>query len=282
MSLCLNTLEIPESSYYYAISHPETELQNKIRYQGLRKKVERIIRKHPRYGYRRIKDDLAKQKIRINSKPLKKLLKLWHLERRRRIKRPKPSPLAQYLKELGAKVNLVARFKKVHLFQIIFADFTEFICQERIFYLILFSEKLSRRITGWAVSSGPDAKTALKAYLMTRRYLRKLGIDLRAVIIHQDQGSAFTSYEYAGVLLNDGVSLSFTEKGFKDNPAMESCIGHFKDEYGDQMQEARSLRVLKRIIRKCVKDWNKERIHSALKGRSPDEFIHTYNKLKKS
>lgn len=282
LSVCLKALDIPESSYFYVITHPETELQNKERYRGLRKKVERIIKKHPRYGYRRLKDALAKEKININPKPLKKLLKLWHLQRLRRVKRPKPSPLAQHLKELGTKANLVARLKKVHLFQIIFTDFSEIICQKGAFYLILFSEKISRRILGWAVASGPDAKTALKAYLMTRCYLKKLKVDLRTVIIHQDQGSAFISYEYAGTLLNDGISLSFTEKGFRDNPAIESCIGHFKDEYSDQIQEAQNLKELKKIIRRCVKDWNKERIHSALKGRSPDEFIHTFYKLKKS
>lgn len=282
LSLCLHALEVPESSYYYAINYPETELQSKERYRGLRKKVERIIRKHPKYGYRRIKEELTRQKLRINPKPLKKLLKLWHLQRIRRIKRPKPSPLAQHLKELGAKVNLVVSLKEIHLFQVIFADFTEIVCQGGTFYIILFSEKLSRRIMGWAIASGPDAQTALKAYLMTRRYLKKLRIDLKTVIIHQDQGPAFTSYEYAGTLLNDEISLSFTEKGFKDNPAMESCIGHFKDEYIDQIQEAHHSRELKKIIRKCVRDWNKERIHSALKGRSPDEFIHTFYKLKKN
>jgi NADH:ubiquinone oxidoreductase subunit F (NADH-binding) len=63
---------------------------------------------------------------------------------------------------------------------------------------------------------------------------------------------------------------------------MESCIGHFKDEYLDQIQEAKNFKELRKIIGKCVRDWNVKRIHSALKGRSPDEFIQTLSlKLKK-
>jgi len=63
---------------------------------------------------------------------------------------------------------------------------------------------------------------------------------------------------------------------------MESCIGHFKEEYEDQIKEAKNLKEAKKIIQRYVKDWNKNRIHSALKGRSPDEFIHTFYILKKS
>lgn len=251
----------------------------KKKYQGLRKKIEKIIRKHPGYGYRRIKEELFKQGIIINHKPLKKLLKRWNLKRLRRIKTPKPSPLAQYIKNLGAKVNLVAKLKEAKIFQVIFTDFTEIYCQFGTIYFIPFSDKVSRRIVGWNVELQENTDNALKGYKKARRYLRKMKVDLTNVIFHQDQDSVFTSYEYAGALLNEGITPSFTEKGFRDNPAMESCIGHFKDEYQDQIQEAKNLKEARKIIARCVRDWNKNRIHSALKGRSPDEFIHTFYKL---
>jgi len=107
-------------------------------------------------------------------------------------------------------------------------------------------------------------------------------MDFNKIIFHQDQDSVFTGYEYASSLLNDGITISFTVNGFKDNPAIESCIGHFKEEYKDQIEQARNLTEAKKIITRCIRDWNKTRIHSALKGRSPDEFIHTFYILKKS
>lgn len=247
------------------------------KYGGLRKKVERIIKKHPGYGYRRLKDELDKQEIVINTKPLRKLLKLWHLQPLRRVKSPKPSKIAQYLKDLGIKANLVAllRDEDIQPFQVIYTDFTELPLSIGTFQFIPFSDHCTRRIIGWEVSTSPDAQTAIKAYCKGRVYLKRMKIDLSKTIIHQDQGAAFTSYEYMGILLNDNISVSFTQRGFKDNPAMESCIGHFKDEYFDQIQEARNFKELRKIIGKCVRDWNSKRIHSALKGRSPDEFIRT-------
>lgn len=37
--------------------------------------------------------------------------------------------------------------------------------------------------------------------------------------------------------------------------------------------EAQSLTGLRPILKRKVRDWNGSRIHSSLKGRSPDEFI---------
>lgn len=277
----MKLLDLPSSSYYYSLNHQKEkdEISEQKKYRGLRKKVEKIIRKHPGYGYRRIKDTLFKQGIIINHKPLKKLLIIWNLKRIRKIKTPKASPLAQHIKNLGAKVNLVAKLREIKIFQVIFTDFTEIVCQFGTIYFIPFSDKVSRRIIGWNVDLQENTDNALRGYRRARRYLKKMKVDLTNVIIHQDQDSVFTSYEYAGTLLNDGATLSFTEKGFKDNSAMESCIGHFKDEYENRIQEAKDLKEAKKIIARCVRDWNRNRIHSALKGRSPDEFIHTFNKL---
>lgn len=190
--------------------------------------------------------------------------------------------MAQHIKDLGAEANLVTKLTNVKPLKVIFTDFTEIICSLGTIHLILFSDMITKRITGWNVAFNKDTSCALKAYFKTKRYLKRMKIKLNSVIVHQDQDRVFTGYEYAGTLLNDGINLSFTEKGFKDNPEMESCIGHFKDEYGQLIQEAKNLKQVRQIIRRCVRDWNKDRIHSALKGRSPDEFIHTFIKLKKS
>lgn len=141
---------------------------------------------------------------------------------------------------------------------------------------------ISKRIVGWNVELQADTDNALKAYQRIKRYLKKMSVNLGEVIVHQDQDTVFTGYRYAGILLDDGISLGFTEKGFKDNPFAESVNSHFKDEYGDLIKEAKNLKQAKMIIRKCVNDWNKERIHSSLNGRSPDEFLSAFYKIKKN
>ncbi len=253
-----------------------------LKYKGLRKKVEKIIKKHPGYGYRRIKEELnKKQKIKINHKPLKKLLKIWNLEKKRKIKSPKPSSLKGYIKILGARINLVNQISEPRPFQIIFTDFTEIICSFSKISFIPFVDLKTKRITGWNVDLNNNTENALSAYKKAKKYLKKMKVRIKDTIIHQDQDSVFTGYEYAGTLLNDDVRISFTERGFKDNPYIESFFSRFKDEYKDIISAAESLKEVKAIIKRCVVDWNKHRIHSSLKGRSPDEFIRSVYQFSK-
>lgn len=279
LNVCLRSLGIQPSSYHYANAHPWVSLSGKAKYKTLKVKIERIIRKNPGYGYRRIKTALSKKGVIVNTKPLRKLLKLWHLNHIRTVKHHQPSPLSQDIKKLGGKVNLVSHLNDIPPLKVLLTDFTRIVCEAGIFWLILFSDMGTKRIVGDNIDYNADTHSALKAYAKAKRYLKKMKIGLKKVVIHQDQGSVFTGYEYAGTLLSDGVNLSFTENGFKDNPFMESCNGHFKSEYSSQLQEAKTLRELKKTIRKCINNWNQERIHSALKGRSPDEFIHTLFEL---
>lgn len=271
--LCLKALSVPKSSYYHCLSRPEQTLVQK--YQHLKVKIKRIIRGHSAYGYRKIQRGLLNQGIVINHKPLKALLKALNLQKQRRVKFPKPSPLAQYIKELGAKANLVKRLTTIKPLRIFLTDFTEQECSFGKFHIILYSDVLTKRIGGANGEKHADTANALKAYTRLKKYLKRMKVSLKQVIVHQDQDPVFTGYEYAGKLIGDNIALSFTQQGFKDNQMMESCNSHFKTEYKSLIQQAETLKEAKRILRKCLKDWNEKRFHESLKGRSPDDFIHT-------
>ncbi len=281
LTICFRLLKVPASSYYYHLKHPQIEIADQLKYRGLKVKITRIIRQHNSYGYRRIKAALGNQGIIINAKPLKKLLKSWNLQCLRRIRKFKPSPLAKHIKDLGAKANLAATIVNPLPLEIILTDFTQIISRDNAFWLILYADQASKKIIGWNISPNIDTENALRAYARAKRYLKKMKVDLNKVIIHQDQGTVFTGYEYAGTLLSDGIKLSYTEKGFKDNPLMETCNGHFKDEYGHLLKEARDFKELLKVVAHSVKDWNQQRIHSTLKGQNPDDFIHSYFEILK-
>ena len=273
ISLCLKALSVPKSSYYYTLKHPEQSITQK--YHHLKSKIDKSIKGHSSYGYRNIQKDLADEGFVINHKPLKRLLKALNLQKKRKVKFPKPSPLAQYIKELGAKVNLVSRLTEFKPLRVFLTDFSEIDCLFGKFKFILFSDVFTKRIGGANSSRHKDSENALKAYTKLKRYLKSKKISLNDVIVHQDQDPVFVGYEYAGKLIGDGIALSFTEKGFKDNQMMESCIGHFKQEYEGRIQQAESLKEAQKIFTACVRDWNTKRRHSTLKGRTPDDFIHT-------
>lgn len=218
---------------------------------------------------------MADEGVSINHKPLKRLLRALNLAKKRKVKFPKPSPLAQHIKELGAKANLLSRLKEFKPLRVFLTDFSEIDCLFGKFKFILFSDVFTKRISGANSSEHKDSPNALKAYSKLKRYLKSKNIPLTNVIVHQDRDAVFTGYEYAGRLINDGITLSFTEKGFRDNQMMESCIGHFKDTYKQRIQQAETLKEARKIFTACVKDSNTKRRHSTLKGRSPDDFIHS-------
>lgn len=255
------------------MKHPKQNITQK--YHHLKAKIKKSIKGHHHYGYRNIQKDLADEGIIINHKPLKKLLKALNLAKKRKVKYPKPSPLAQYIKELGAKANLLSQLDEIKPLRVFLTDFSEIECYFGKFKFILFSDVLTKRIGGSYGSEHKDSPCALRAYSKLKRYLKLKNIPLTDVIVHQDQDSVFTGYEYAGRLINDGIALSFTENGFKDNQMMESCIGHFKQAYKQRIQQAKTLKEAQKIFTACVKDWNTKRRHSTLKGRSPDDFIHS-------
>lgn len=245
----------------------------------MKRTIRAIIRRHSKYGYRRILDELHSKDIILNHKTLKKLLKIWHLELLRKRKKPKPSGIDKILNELKEDANLVKKLSEVKPFQVIYTDFTKIECLAGTFQFIPFSDHLTKRIIGWNVSPHADTINALAGYGMAKKYLRQKKISLSKVIVHQDRGTPFKSYEYVGQLIKDGVSLSYCVHGARDNPFTESVNGHFKEEYADELAEAKTFKELKMLIRKKVKDWNNSRIHSTLKGRSPDKFIRDILKI---
>jgi len=206
------------------------------------------------------------------------LLKIWHFELCRKVKRPRLSGIEKILKNLEEDVNLVRKLSDIKPFQVIYTDFTKIECPAGAFQLIPFSDHVSKRVIGWNISPNADTANALAAYRMAKKYLKRKKISLSKVIIHQDQGSPFKSYEYVGRLVKDGISLSYSVHGARDNPRAETFNSHFKGEY-DELVEAKTFEELKSLIKKKIRDWNGSRIHSSLKGRCPDKFIQDVLKI---
>lgn len=121
-----------------------------------------------------------------------------------------------------------------------------------VFQFIPFSDHLTKRIIGWGLSVRADTENVLTGYGLAKKYLRQKKVSLAKVIIHQDQGAPFKSYEYVGTLIKDGVSPSYCLHGARDNPFTESVNAHFKEEYLDELSQAKTFEELKSLIKKKV------------------------------
>lgn len=252
------------------------------KYSEIEKAIRKIIRANPWYGYRRILKELRKRKKNINHKSLKKLLKESGIGLLRKIRRRRKSGIEQILDKLGDRINLVKKLTEIRLFQVIFTDYTEIIYDNgrRKIWLIVYLENISKKALGYNIGA-ETTNVALKAYRKAIKFLKRMGVKLEKVILHQDQGSQFKSYEYIRQVVRDGITISFSRKGHpEDNPEMESFYGRFKDEWKDEIYEADTLTEVKKIIQKGIRYYNAKRIHSALGQYSPDEFIKMRKKLK--
>jgi transposase InsO family protein len=218
----------------------------------------------------------------VNHKLLKKLLRHWKLALPRRIKKKRQSSIARTLSALGASVNLVKQIPSEERkpLMILYTDFTEIQYVGGKAYLAAYVDDISKRAPGYAFGASPDAPLALEAYRKTRRFMKRYGVDLSTVYMHQDQGSVFTGYEYVAALVSDGITPSYSRKATPgDNPAMESFFGRLKDEWGQQFRDADTYEELRRIVSKALRYYNHRRIHSELDGKSPDEFLNNHPSL---
>lgn len=265
LNFCLKVLGVAKSTFY---THKGKESSLTEKYQHLRARLTEIVEKNPSYGYRRIQLELKRgeKPIIINHKPLKKLLKLWGLSVLRRVKKRKKSGIEKILQVLGERANLVKRLKgKLGLFKLFFTDYTRLVYQngQKVLWLCPFLEAKTKAVSGCGLSKSPDTQTALEGYGQTKRFVQKHKEEIKGAIIHQDQGSPFKSYEYVGELVKDQITLSYSRKGKpEDNPEMESFIGRFKDEWEKVIFEAQTEKEVKAIVKKAIKYYNRDRIHS--------------------
>jgi len=119
-----------------------------------------------------------------------------------------------------------------------------------------------------------DRELALRCWEVAKESLLKVGRDPQGLIVHQDQDTVYTSYDWLRTLLiEDGVVVSYCERGAKDNPWMESFWGHFKRENASLLLEAATLEELWWVIGRQVDYYNYERRHSSFGYRSPMEYL---------
>lgn len=274
LNRALAAVELPKSTWYYQRTQ-KVDYEDKYAY--LRPILEEIARKHPEYGILRTTEELRDNYgYQVNHKVVQRLHRLWDLRLLRSTRRPRPSKVRQAIVEAGERANLVAQLEQIEMFQVAYTDFTELLYAhgKQKAYLIPILGHVSKAVYGWAIGEGPDAATALRAWERAKETFHLLGILLKGMIVHHDQGSAFISYAWTSqLLLKDAVQLSYTLRGFKDNPEMESFLGHFKEEGRSLFLDAESIPELVTVVDKRMVYYNTDRRHSSIGYVPPLTYI---------
>ena len=165
--------------------------------------------------------------------------------------------------------NLAKQLVLTDINQLWVADITYVRLQEEFVYLAVVLDAYSRRLVGWALHRKLGREIALMA-LERAIANRQPGAGL---VHHSDRGSQYASNEYVARLERMGALMSMSRAGRPwENGKCESFIGTLKREQLDGRQY-RSLEELQQELETFLETvYNRERLHSALGYRTPEEF----------
>ena len=154
------------------------------------------------------------------------------------------------------------------------ADIKEIPTWEGKLYLASVLDCFSRRVVGWSMRADMPAELVVDALEMAVAR-RQPGPEL---VHHSDQGSQYVALVFGQRLRKAGIAQSMGSKGdCFDNAAIESYHATVEKE----LLRGRSFRT-RQEARSAVFDWiecwyNRERRHSRLGYRSPEQFERAYH-----
>jgi len=265
-------LGISKDSYYNSKS-PQEALE--VKYSALRPKLSKIIEKDPGYGYPRLKKALSERYGEIvNHKLLLKLLTLWGLTLKRKIRKNKRSWIKRILDYLKSRANLLREAVVSSCFQAVVSDITEIVYKGGRAYLCVHLDHFGKMVYGWHLQLSPDSNLVIKSFKQARAKLMRLGIrSLKKIIFHQDRGTQYTSTDYITTVLETGGYLSYSKRGEPgDNAVNEAFFSRLKEERRDELYEAKTFEELKRLIKKIIDYYHNERYHTSIGNQTPAEF----------
>ena len=136
--------------------------------------------------------------------------------------------------------------------------------QRGFLYLVAIIDWASRAVLAWRLSITMEARFCVDALTEA---LARYG---RPDIFNTDQGSQFTSADFTGLLLKNGVAISMDGRGaWRDNVFVERLWRTVKYEEVylrayDSVGEARAS------LGRYLDFYNRKRPHSSLDARTPD------------
>jgi putative transposase len=164
--------------------------------------------------------------------------------------------------------NHVRRTRATRPNQIWVGDVTYLGVGGRWWYLIVVLDQCSRRVLAWRLAATRDSRVTravLDAALRRRR-------PAAGLIFHSDRGSEFQGTPVRARLANGGVRQSMTRGGAPgENAHMESFFHSLKAEliHGQSFPNVSALR---QQLRRYVRYYNYERLHSSLGYQSPVDY----------
>jgi transposase InsO family protein len=186
----------------------------------------------------------------------------------------------EVLREASGQINLVEAYlgtdREPEPLSVFSTDFTElaYASGQRKAHLMAVVDVGSRCALGWAVGRRANRTLALQCWKQVRAWMAALSQPLEGSVLHSDLDSVYTSSDWLRqVLLDDGLRVSYSERGAKDNPWIESLWGRMKTEIGSRITEAQTLPELEAVIDERFRYYNHRRRHSQIGNQPPVTYL---------
>jgi putative transposase len=235
---------------------------------ALRDLVQRLSLEHPQYGYRRIAELIRREGFVVNRKRVQRIRTEDNLlALRRRAFRPATTDSRHAYTRWP---NLVRGLVLTGVNQLWVADITYVRLDEAFIYLAVVLDVFSRKVVGWALADHLRAELAIEAL---DRALASRDVRGSGLVHHSDQGVQYASGDYIDRLLGHDIQPSMSRPARPwDNAFAESFMKTLKVEEVDgaayrDLQDARA-----HIGQFIDTVYNRQRLHSALRYLSPEEF----------
>ena len=219
-----------------------------------------------RYGYRRVTVALRRRGMVVNHKRVSRIMRADNLLA---IRYRKYILTTNSQHDYPVYLNLAARMTVTGLNQLWVADITYIRLRVEFVFLAVVIDRYSRKAIGWALArslTATVAVTALRQAIQRRQ-------PPPGVVHHSDQGTQYASQEYTSELEANRMIPSMSRPANPyDNAACESFMKTLKQEeiYCNQYADFSELSAhLEEFIDTY---YNRQRLHSALGYRTPEEF----------
>lgn len=225
-----------------------------------------VIENRNRYGYRRVTRELRYRGMVVNHKRVARIMKkdnLLAVQRRAFVLTTDSNH------EFEVYMNLAKRMKLTGINQLWVADITYIELGREFVYLAIILDAFSRRVVGWALERTLSTRLCIAA-LEKALAARKPPAGL---VHHSDRGVQYASKAYIDLLRANQITPSMSRPANPyDNASCESYMRTLKREeiHVNQYRDLEHLRANITIF--IDQYYNRQRLHSALGYRSPEQF----------
>ena len=233
--------------------------------------VEKIRKKHPKMGVRKLKVVLARDYgIDVGRDSLFDIMRNAGLLMRKRMRHRRTTFSGHGMRTYP---NLIKEIVPSRPDEIWVTDITYLHVEGRHMYVFLVTDMYSRMVVGWKVADNMRDDNAIEALKMALRGMNPQYKEM-PVIHHSDRGSQYCSLDYVKLMKKHSMEISMTEGGNpRENSVAERVNGIIKNEYLYPLQV--SISGLHMRVHRAIHAYNADRPHLSLNMHTPEYVYRT-------